>query len=127
MVALVWKTERKGSDVNLGVHFVRDALTAAFDEAVVLTNDTDLEEAVRIVAEDARLPVTLLIPVAAPATSLLNVATYVRHIKPYLAPCHFPDSMIGANGKLISKPTCRCIAPSVVGGRCGKACDDSAS
>ncbi|HEX3443950.1 MAG TPA: hypothetical protein VHS80_04480 [Chthoniobacterales bacterium] len=35
-------TEEKGSDVNLGVHLVRDAFKASFDEAAVLTNDTDL-------------------------------------------------------------------------------------
>src|SRR5690349_6267967 len=38
-VAYVWKTEEKGSDVNLGVHLVRDAFTRAFDEAAILTND----------------------------------------------------------------------------------------
>jgi uncharacterized LabA/DUF88 family protein len=48
-VAYVWKTEEKGSDVNLGVHLVRDAFTHAFDEAAVLTNDTDLVEPIRIV------------------------------------------------------------------------------
>ena len=41
-VAYVWKTEEKGSDVNLGVHLVRDAFRQAFDIAAVLTNDTDL-------------------------------------------------------------------------------------
>ena len=37
-VAYVWKTEEKGSDVNLGVHLVRDAFRHAFDNAAVLTN-----------------------------------------------------------------------------------------
>ena len=36
-VAYVWKTEEKGSDVNLGVHLVRDAFRANFDIAAVLT------------------------------------------------------------------------------------------
>jgi hypothetical protein len=49
-VAYVWKTEEKGSDVNLGVHLVRDAFRQAFDIAAVLTNDTDLVEPVRIVS-----------------------------------------------------------------------------
>src|SRR5258707_2078982 len=40
-VAYVWETEEKGSDWNLVVHLVRDAFTHAFDEAAVLTNDTD--------------------------------------------------------------------------------------
>ena len=57
-VAYVWKTEEKGSDVNLGVHLVRDAFIHAFDEAAVLTNDTDLVEAVRIVTNEVNLPVT---------------------------------------------------------------------
>ena len=39
-VAYVWKTEEKGSDVNLGVHLVRDAYTNAFEQAAVLTNCT---------------------------------------------------------------------------------------
>ena len=35
-VAYVWKTEEKGSDVNLGVHLVRDAFVGKFDEAAEL-------------------------------------------------------------------------------------------
>ncbi len=59
-VAFVWKTEEKGSDVNLGVHLVRDAFRDAFDLAAVLTNDTDLVEPIRIVTQELGLPVTLL-------------------------------------------------------------------
>jgi hypothetical protein len=103
-VASVWKTEEKGSDVNLGVHLVRDALTGAFDEAAVLTNDTDLVEPLRIVTVDAKLPLTLLTPVSRPAASLAAVATHVRHIQPYLAPSQFITPLIGANGKTIVKP-----------------------
>lgn len=105
VVAEVWKTEEKGSDVKLGVHLVRDALTGAFDEAAVLTNDTDLEEPLRIVTQELGLRVTLLTPVARPATSLRVVATFVRHIDTYLAPCQFPDPVIGVNGKAIPKPS----------------------
>jgi uncharacterized LabA/DUF88 family protein len=83
-VARVWKTEEKGSDVNLGVHLVRDAFQRSFDEAAVLTNDTDLVEAMRIVKEEAGLPITLLTPVDSPAPSLGKVSTHVRHIRPYL-------------------------------------------
>jgi hypothetical protein len=51
-VAYVWKTEEKGSDVNLGVHLVRDAFKGHFDLAAVFTNDTDLVEPVRIVTQE---------------------------------------------------------------------------
>jgi hypothetical protein len=104
VVALVWKTEEKGSDVNLGVHLVKDAFTGAFDEAAVLTNDTDLCEPMRIVKEEVGLPVTLLTPVNAPHTSLRNVSTHVRHIVPYIGPCQFPSPIICANGRTINKP-----------------------
>jgi uncharacterized LabA/DUF88 family protein len=109
-VAYVWKTEEKGSDVNLGAHLVRDAFTHAFDEAAVLTNDTDLVEPIRIVTQEAGLPVTLLTPVthllkpSHPAASLVAVSTHVRHIETYLGPCVFPDLVKLPNGKTISKP-----------------------
>lgn len=48
------KAEEKGSDVNLGCHLVRDAFKNAFDIAIVITNDTDLVEPIRIAIEDAK-------------------------------------------------------------------------
>jgi uncharacterized LabA/DUF88 family protein len=103
-VAYVWKTEEKGSDVNLGVHLVRDAFMKAFDHAAILTNDSDLTEPVRIVAQELNLPVTLLTPVSKPSTSLVRYASHVRHITPYLGPCILPDPVILANGRKVSKP-----------------------
>lgn len=103
-VAYVWKTEEKGSDVNLGVHLVRDALTGRFDEAAVLTNDTDLVEPVRIVTQEAGLTVTLLTPSAKPATSLVAVSSRVRHVQPYIGPCQLPASITLPNGRTVAKP-----------------------
>jgi uncharacterized LabA/DUF88 family protein len=55
----VWvdKTEEKGSDVNLASHLLRDAYTKRFEVAVLITNDSDLAEPVRIVAQEIGLPV----------------------------------------------------------------------
>jgi len=103
-VAYVWKTEEKGSDVNLGVHLVRDAFRGAFELAAVLTNDTDLVEPIRIVTQDLGLPVTLLSPSPKPATSLAAVATSVRHIQPYIGPCQLPDPVPVPGKKPIGKP-----------------------
>jgi len=55
VVVRVWKTEEMGSDVNLGVHLVRDAFQNKFDTAAVLTNDTDLVEPVRIVVNEMQV------------------------------------------------------------------------
>jgi uncharacterized LabA/DUF88 family protein len=103
-VAYVWKTEEKGSDVNLGAHLVRDAAKGYFDVAAVLTNDTDLVEPIRIVTQEFGLLVTLLCPVPKPAASLDSVATDVRHIGPYIGPCVMPDPVVDATGKVIPKP-----------------------
>jgi hypothetical protein len=99
----VVKTEEKGSDVNLGVHLVRDAFAGAFEHAAVITNDTDLMEPLRIVAQDLKLPTTLLTPVDRPAEDLRRLATDVRHLRQYLGSCQFADPVSGPKGS-ISKP-----------------------
>lgn len=49
--ATVMKTEEKGSDVNLAVHLVNDAWRDAYDCAVIVSNDSDLAEAMRLVRQ----------------------------------------------------------------------------
>lgn len=104
-VAYVYKTEEKGSDVNLGAHLVRDAALGRFDVAGVITNDTDLCEPIRIVTQEFGLPVLLLTPSPKPATSLAKVSSGVRHVQPYIGPCQFPDVIGDLAGKEIRKPT----------------------
>ncbi len=60
----VWvdKTEEKGSDVNIAAHMVRDACLKRCDVAVLVTNDSDLAEPVRIVRQELGLPVGILNP-----------------------------------------------------------------
>jgi hypothetical protein len=97
-VVKTWKTEEKGSDVNLSSHLVRDAFQGKFDAAAVLSNDTDLVEPIRIVTQEIGLPVGLLCPVPKPATSLAQVASFIRHIRPqHLATSQFPDSIPGTS------------------------------
>jgi uncharacterized LabA/DUF88 family protein len=100
----VVKTEEKGSDVNLGAHLIRDAFAGAFDHAAIITNDTDLKEPLRLVVEEAGMPVTLLTPSNNPAKTLKELATDVRHLSPYLGVSQFPDPVIARDGKLIVKP-----------------------
>jgi hypothetical protein len=103
-VARVWKTEEKGSDVNLGVHLVRDAFRGSFDHAAVITNDTDLVEPIKIVTRELGLPVTLLTPCNKPATSLAAVSSHVRHVGPYVGPCQLPNVIPVPGKKPIVKP-----------------------
>jgi uncharacterized LabA/DUF88 family protein len=50
--ARVIKTEEKGSDVNLATHLLHDAHMGRFDVAVVVSNDSDLLEPIRIVRQE---------------------------------------------------------------------------
>ncbi|OYW67102.1 MAG: hypothetical protein B7Z40_08685 [Bosea sp. 12-68-7] len=104
-VVKVIKSEEKGSDVNLGVHLVRDAFQNAFDVAVVLTNDSDLVEPIRIAIHEAGKRVGLLVPVKYPTQSLMSVASFYLHIRPgHLARAQFADPLVQADGTLLAKP-----------------------
>jgi len=61
--------------VNLASHLLRDAYGKRFEVAVLVTNDSDLAEPVRIVAQQIGLPVGLLNPGTPPST----VARPYRH------------------------------------------------
>lgn len=46
--APILKTEEKGSDVNLAVHLLNDAWEDNYDCAVIVSNDGDLSEAIKL-------------------------------------------------------------------------------
>lgn len=58
----VYKNEEKRSDVNLAVHLVSDGYEGAYQKALVVTNDYDLEGAITRVSERLELPVTIARP-----------------------------------------------------------------
>ena len=81
----VIKTEEKGSDVNLATHLISDAFRKRFEAAVVVSNDSDLCEPVRIVAQELGLKVGVLMPVARSkrrrSQALMKVATFWKPIR----------------------------------------------
>lgn len=58
----VIKTEEKGSDVNLALHLLNDAWRDAYDCAVVVSNDSDLAEAMRLAKEQNGKLIGLITP-----------------------------------------------------------------
>ena len=56
------KTEEKGTDVNLAVHLLNDSWRGRYECAVVVSNDSDLEEAIRIVGEYHKRIIGLVLP-----------------------------------------------------------------
>jgi len=48
----VWKLEEKQTDVNIALHAYRDAIQARCDQIVIVSNDTDLSPALKMIRED---------------------------------------------------------------------------
>jgi uncharacterized LabA/DUF88 family protein len=65
----VIKTEEKGSDVNIATHLLSDGFSSRYQAAVIVTNDSDLLEPVRIVRNELKLVVGILNPHNEPAES----------------------------------------------------------
>jgi len=90
----VIKTEEKGSDVNLGVHMLRDGYNREYELAVMITNDSDLLEPMRIVQEELKLPVGIVNPQKRVSFHLKQDAHFIKHIRPsILKTCQFPSRL----------------------------------
>jgi len=78
----VLKTEEKCTDVNLAVHLVNDGWKGLYDCAVVVSNDGDLKEAMRIVHDELKLPIGLATPNKIKISkSLNNFKTFHKRIR----------------------------------------------
>jgi uncharacterized LabA/DUF88 family protein len=98
----VWvdKTEEKGSDVNIAAHLLRDAFGKKFDVGVIITNDSDLLEPVRIVKQELSLDIGILNPHQHHSTALKSQATFMKRIRQSdVAACQFPPTMNDAKGQ----------------------------
>lgn len=58
----VYKTEEKGSDVNLAAHLLMDGFKKHYDCAIVVSGDSDLVTPIRMVRDQLKLPVGVLNP-----------------------------------------------------------------
>ena len=116
--AEVWKTEEKGSDVNLAVHLLNDAHNRDYEIALVVSNDSDLGEAIRIVTRDLNLKVGVVFPTGAinPFTgsrnrprkskTLQRYASFIGQIRPgVLSHSLLPNILEDAAGIFHKPPT----------------------
>jgi len=101
--ATVIKTEEKGSDVNLAVQLLNDAWLDRFDCAVVVSNDGDLRESLRIAKEDLHKKIGLVTPWRyVPLNTLRKYCIFVKPAREgLLASCQLPDPIPGTS---IHKP-----------------------
>ena len=102
--AEVVKTEEKASDVNLAVHLLNDCWLNAYDCAVVVTNDSDIAEAMRLVKQHHRKLIGLATPGERhPSRELQSHADFSLRIrnKTVLRKSQLPDPIPGTT---IRKP-----------------------
>lgn len=103
----VIRTEEKGSDVNIAVHLVNDGHNRRYEVAVLLSNDSDLVEAIKIVRNELKVPVGILNPIPdTPSQELKRNASFVKPIRQgLLAASQFPLTMQDANGTFYKPPS----------------------
>ncbi len=121
----VVKMEEKGSDVNIATYMLVDAFRGDCDQLIVVTNDSDLAEPVRIINKELNIPVGIFnphsqstadcqhrinerpgsAPRAKQSITLRKVAKFSRDIREeHLAAAQFPDVLTDAQGKTVKKP-----------------------
>ncbi len=100
--------EEKGSDVNLATHLVLDGARNAFDVAVVISNDSDLQEPVRVVRHELGKAVGIVSPVDGNRPinpQLQEHASFVKRIREWvLMKSLFPEVMSDDGGVFYCPP-----------------------
>lgn len=107
----IFQTDEKGSDVNLATWLLLDGVDGVYDEAIVVTNDSDLEEPIRqantrfgrvhIVSPHTltkKAPYTHIYTLESAAT------TYRSLLEAELASSQLPDVVTLPTGKTVHRP-----------------------
>jgi uncharacterized LabA/DUF88 family protein len=99
--ARVIRTEEKGSDVNLATHMLSDIYERRVDAAVLITNDSDLAEPVRLVSQDLKRVVGIINPGHKhPSAELRRYATFFKEIRRgALQASQFPEWLTDSVGR----------------------------
>ncbi|MEK7610314.1 MAG: NYN domain-containing protein [Patescibacteria group bacterium] len=100
----VVKTEEKGTDVKIAAHLLHDGHLGLYEMAVIISNDSDLAEPIRMVTQDLHLPVLVISPFKTNTMELARVATHRRHIRRgVLGVSQFPSKLADSIG-IFTKP-----------------------
>jgi uncharacterized LabA/DUF88 family protein len=98
--AEVWKTEEKGSDVNLASYLLLDAFRKDCDVAIVFSNDADLKEPISIAMNELGIKVGVVNPHPPARRSLDLQATFFKQLRTGpIAASQFPAVMTDAQGR----------------------------
>lgn len=105
------KTEEKGSDVNLATHLLVDAFNNEYDIALLISNDSDLAEPLRVIKEDFHKTILLLSPFKTYSKKLAQHSDFKKRIPAHiLKRCQFPEKLIDVGGEF-HKPRAWSLGP----------------
>ena len=103
----VMKSEEKGSDVNIATYLLVDAFDDEYETAVVVTNDSDLAEPIRLVRQKFKKKVLVLHPCRPGRNPASNYARWPRNRCSWIPRCcplaNLPGTLTDAHGT-IHKP-----------------------
>ena len=106
---LVKNTEEKGTDVNLATYLIMDGYDGDYEQALVISNDSDLALPIRMARDKIKRPVGVVNPNVdlrrdPTPVELKEAATFLRQIRRNaLKNSQFPDSLADSVGAF-SKP-----------------------
>lgn len=102
----VLDTKEKGSDVNLATYLLTDGFNKAYQTAVVISDDSDLVEPIKLTINQLGLAVGVLHPYRTHSTELSRVANFYRPIRQRaLKASQFPPVLVDAHGTITKPPT----------------------
>ena len=101
----VFKSEEKGTDVNLACHLLLDAFRNKYDSAVIVSNDSDLFTPMEIVKNEFKKKVDIICPHPKKSAKLCQIADYITSIKKTdLQSSQFPEKMQDTKGEFFCPP-----------------------
>jgi hypothetical protein len=101
--ALVWKTEEKGSDVNIATRLLLDGQDGLYDEAIVISGDSDLVEPIRE-ANRRYGPIHVRNPRDVHSDLALAATSYGRLDPTLLQRCQLPETVRLPTGRSVTRP-----------------------
>lgn len=102
----VIKTEEKGTDVHIGSHMLLDAFRQDCDMTVLISNDSDLCEPLRIVKEELGLTIGILNPFDKPSRWLAKLKpAFIKPIRQgVVRASQLPASVPLPRGQAVTRP-----------------------
>lgn len=100
----VWDPEEKGSDVNLATYLVRDGFRRDYEVAVVISDDSDLLEPVRVVRRELHRPVGVINVRQRRSVFRRDADFFIRPDRWHFADSQFPPVVALGDGRDVECP-----------------------